>query len=120
MNEYVRQENHFLHELHSENKNLDEQINTLKQENLKTKKDFFSHLHLYQTKFTYLINFIHFKDYKNQIMNILKSAFNENAELFIAEETIFIKTPEQKYEHITKIAFQCVPTYREKYSHLNL
>ena len=47
-------------------------------------------------------------------MNILKSAFNENAELFIAEETIFIKTPEQKYQHITKIAFQCVPTLQGK------
>ena len=41
LNDYVKQENHFLHELHSENKNLDEQLNTLKQENLKTKIDFF-------------------------------------------------------------------------------
>ena len=72
-------------------------MNTLKQENLNTKLNFFSHLHLFQTKFTYLINYIHFKEYKNQIMNILKSAFDENAELFIAEGTIFIKIPEQKY-----------------------
>ena len=90
LNDYVKQENHFLHELHSENKNLDEQLNTLKQENLKTEIDFFSHLHLYQTNFSYLINFIHFKDYKNQTMSILKSAFNEDAELLIADETIFI------------------------------
>ena len=47
-------------------------------------------------------------------MNILKSAFNENAELLIAEETIFIKTPEQKYQHITKIEFQCIPTLEGK------
>ena len=56
----------------------------------------------------------HFKEYINQIMNILKSAFDENAELFIAEGTIFIKIPEQKYQHITKIKFQCVPTSQGK------
>ena len=114
LNQYVRQENNFIHELHSENKKLDEKINILKQESLNTKLNFFSHLHLFQSKFTFVLNYIQFNEYKNQIMNILKSAFDENAELIIAAETIFIKIPEQKFQHITKIKFQCVPTSNGK------
>ena len=67
LTKYISQENEFFHKLHARQQSITQQLQTIKQEQHKTKTNFFTHLHLYQNKFNYIINYNKFNVYTTEI-----------------------------------------------------
>ena len=103
------QENEFFHKIQARQQNISEQIQIIKQESHKTKIHFFTHLHLYQTKFNYMINFNKFNVYTTEIERILNLALKQDSNIHITTDTIFIKSQVLKYNKLNTITFNCIP-----------
>ena len=109
LTKYISQENEFFHKLHAKQQSITQQLQTIKQESHKTKTNFFTHLHLYQTKFNYMINYNKFNVYTAEIEKILDLALKQDSKIHITTDTIFIKTQVLKYNKLNTITYNCIP-----------